>query len=243
MSHDQSPGLKLISELADDRAGAERRFNLGIAAVRATGVPVAEIASAGRLSTSRVNAILKLQGTPFHPLSEDEVDYVLENSFTVGIVPAGHLALSDYDEYSAYICQPNRSFRHEMRRLGFYARAEISPYFPLIRKVWESVPFSAEEVERRRASGDPADRELADIIERVLASPSPPQSGRRPGRQFKVFLLTPRAHDDTLPLPQPIKHLQRGRGQAFVRKQRYTRPAALMREPKTTAELVRLERS
>jgi hypothetical protein len=57
-----------------------------------------------------------------------------------------------------------------------------------------------------------------------------------------VILLTPPGHSETLTLPQPIKHLERGRGQAFVRKQRYTTLAALKREPKTTAELLRFER-
>jgi hypothetical protein len=241
MSSDRSAALKLVTELADDRAGAERRFNLGIAAARATGAPVVEIARAGRLSTSRVNAILEQLGRPFQPPSDDDAHFLPESAFTVGLVPAGHLALSDYDDYSAYICQPKRSFRDEMARLGFYARGEISPYFPLIREVWESVPFSAEEVEQRRASGDPASRELADIIERVLAAPR--NGDGRAGRHCKVFLLTPRGHDHTLTLPHPIKHLQRGRGQAFVRKQRYTTPAALLREPKTTGELVRFERS
>lgn len=240
MSPDQSAAVKLLTELADDREGAERRFGLGIAAARATGLPVAEIAAAGRLSNSRVNAILEQQGRSFRGLLTDETGFVLENDFTVGLVPAGRIALRDYDNYSAYICQPHRSFRDEMDRLGFYARGEVSRHFPLIRKVWESVEFSEEEVARRRATGDPDDAELADIIERVLASPS--RGGHRSG-SHKVLLLTPPGHADTLTLLQPIKHLQRGRGQAFVRKQRYTTPAALKREPKTTADLLRFERS
>jgi hypothetical protein len=240
MSPDQSAALQLVTALAEDRTSADHRFNLGLATARATGLAVAEIAGAARLSSSRVNAILEQQGGPFRVLSTDEIGYVLENAFAVGLVPAGRIALIDYDNYSAYICQPNRSFRDEMDHLGFYARGQISPHFPRIRKTWEKVEFSNEEVERRRASGDPDDAELASIIERVLASPS--RGGHRAG-PHKVILLTPPDHSETLTLPQPIRHLERGRGQAFVRKQRYTTLAALKREPKTTAELLRFERS
>jgi hypothetical protein len=239
MSPEQSAALQLVTELAEDRTGADRRFNLGLATARATGLPVAEIATAAQLSNSRVNAILEQRSGPFRELSPDEIGYVHENAFTVGLVPAGRMALTDYDNYSAYICQPNRSFRDEMDRLGFYARGQISPHFPLIRKTWDTVEFSDEEAERWQSSGDPDDAELASIIARVLASPN--RGGHRAG-SHKVLLLTAPGHPDTVTLPQPIKHLERGRGQAFVRKQRYTTLAALKREPKTTAELLRFER-
>jgi hypothetical protein len=66
---------------------------------------------------------------------------------------------------------------------------------------------------------DLRDGELADIIERVLAAPN--HGGHRHGRR-KVMLLTPPGDPETITLPRPIKHLARGRGQAFVRRQRYT---------------------
>jgi hypothetical protein len=50
-----------------------------------------------------------------------------EREFTVGPVPAGRIALTEHENYSAYICRPNRSFRSGMGHLGFYARGEISP--------------------------------------------------------------------------------------------------------------------
>jgi hypothetical protein len=56
------------------------------------------------------------------------------------------------------------------------------------------------------------------------------------------MLLTPPNHRKTIKLSQPIRHLVRGRGQAFVRKQRYTTVAALKRAPATTADLLRFER-
>jgi hypothetical protein len=91
-----------------------------------------------------------------------------------------------------------------------------------------------------RGRTPPVEAELADVIARVLTSPN--RGGHEPGAH-KVLLLTPPDHPDTFTLPQPVKHLVRGRGQAFVRKQRYTTLAALKREPKTTAELLRFERA
>jgi hypothetical protein len=56
------------------------------------------------------------------------------------------------------------------------------------------------------------------------------------------MLLSAPEDPETIKLPQSIRHLARGRGQAFVRKQRYTTRAALERHPTTTAELLRYER-
>src|SRR4051812_20113032 len=125
MPSNQSAALRLVSALAEDRVGADRRFELAVATARSAGAPVADIAAAARLSNSRVNAILKQeQPGALRQLPPDEIGYLLENDFTVGIVPAGRIALADYDRYSAYICQPHRSFRREMDHLGFYARGE-----------------------------------------------------------------------------------------------------------------------
>jgi hypothetical protein len=236
----KSTALELVTALAEDRDSAEHRFELGLALARASGERIGSIAQAARLSTSRVNAIIERQGKPFRELGLDEVDWVLETTFSVGIVPGGRIALNDYDDYGAYICQPDRPFRREMDRLGFYADWKVSPHFGKIRRVWPSVQFNADEARRLQASGDQVDAELGAIIERVLAAPK--RGGHRPGRH-KVILLTPARDPETLSLPQPIKHLERGRGKAFVRRQRYTSEAALRREPKTTAELLRYERA
>ena len=239
MPTDQSAHMKLLTALAEDRPRAERRLELALAAARSTGAPVADIAAAAGLSTSRVNAILKQRGGgALRGLPPDEIGYLPEREFTVGIVPAGRLALAEYEAYNAYICLARRSFRNEMDRLGFYAHREISPHFPSIRKTWEEVDLSLDEIERLRGTGDPDDGELASIIERILARP---RRGGHSRGAHKVLLLTPDDHPDTFTLPHSIKHLDRGRGKAFVRKQRYTTLAALKRAPKTTADLLRFE--
>jgi hypothetical protein len=235
-----SDALELVHELADDREAAERRFRLGLGLAQAAGAPVIDIAQAARLSTSRVNKILDLRGSRLKPVGDEEIEWLIENTYTAGIVPANRVALRDYDAYRAYICGARRTFRSEMDWLGFYAWAEIAPHFPKIRQVWESVQFSDDEVERRRATGRAHDVELADIIEQVLKAPG--HGGRIPGNAYKVFLLTAPDDADTITLLGPIKHLERGRGTAFVRKQRYTKPSALRRQPKTTAELIKYER-
>src|SRR5438094_507366 len=105
---------RLIEELAGDRDAAERRFRLGLQVARAAGGSVGELASAARLSTSRINAILEPHDRRPRALSPDEIEHLLENDPTVGIVPAGRIALRDYENYHAYICQPYRSFRQGM---------------------------------------------------------------------------------------------------------------------------------
>jgi hypothetical protein len=62
------------------------------------------------------------------------------------------------------------------------------------------------------------------------------------GGAHKVTLLSGPEAEETIKLEQPIRHLVRGRGKAYVRRHRYTTVAALERQPITTAELIRYER-
>jgi hypothetical protein len=232
-----SPNLRLVDALARDRDAADGRFRLGLVAARAAGESVSAIASAARLSTSRTSELLEREGATSGTLSRDTIDWLLENAFDVVIVPAGQLALRDFEDLSAYVCQPGRTFR-DATRVGFYAAASIDPRFPRIRRTVDHVPFTSEEVSRLRAAGDD---ELASTVDAFIASPD--RRGHRPGRH-KVMLLTAPDDPETFKLKQPIRHLVRGRGQAFVRKQRYTTMAALRHEPEpaTTADLLRYER-
>jgi hypothetical protein len=235
MDRSEPAVLELVTALADDRDASEERFRLGLLAARSSGESVAAIAAAARLSTSRTGELVGAGAVTPRALRDETIGWLLEGSLSVVLVPAGKLALTDYETYSAYICQPNRRFR-DASRMGFYAHREISPHFPEIRQKFESVEFTTEESGRRRGQGD---IELADIIDRVLAAPN--RGGHRPG-SHKVMLLTPPGDSRTITLPKPIKHLPRGRGQAFVRRQRYTSEAALRRGPATTADLLRYER-
>jgi hypothetical protein len=98
-----------------------------------------------------------------------------------------------------------------------------------------TTPISSVSFSRRLAEGEV---KLAEVIEGVLAAPN--LGGHLPGAH-KVMLLSAPDDPETIKLPQPIKHLARGVGQAFVRKQRYTSERAIMRAPRTTADLIRFE--
>jgi hypothetical protein len=227
--------LEHLAELADEREASERRFHRVLVLGRTMGVPVADLAEKARLSRSRVNGILALQGTPLEPVSEETIEYVLEHANLVVIVPANGVAYLDYSRYHAYICQPNRTFSNGPTRVAFYADQEVKQEVPRIRRSFTNVAFSQDTVAALRASDDVEEAELADIIEHVIAHET---GGRKAGRHYDVMLLTAPDEDATIKLDYPIRHARRGRGAAFVRRQRYTSEAALQRMPKTTDELL-----
>lgn len=230
-----SSSLRLVEAAAAQRSAVEDIFRLSLVAARAAGEPIATIAAAARLSTTRTSELLDAAGAKPRSLSNDEIGYLLERAFDVALVPAGQLALADYLDLAVYVCQGGRTFR-QARWLGFYAWAEIHPWVPKIRRVVDDVHLTAEEVDRFRVAGDD---ELAATIEPFAVALD--RRGHR-GGPHKVMLLTAPDDPETIKLSHPIRHLVRGRGQAFVRKQRYTTVAALKREPATTAELLRYER-
>ena len=143
------------------------------------------------------------------------------------IVPASS-ALGEFEQLSAYICQPERSFR-EVTYLGFYSNRTIDPRFPKIVGARKNVPFTDEEIARLRESPDSA--RFADVIERSL-----PLGRRTEGERYQILLLSREAG---FTLQQPITHpLEVGRS-AWVQNQRYSRRDALESTPSpwTTADL------
>lgn len=227
--------LEHLAELADEREASERRFRRVLALGSSMGVPVADLSVKARLSRSRVNGILALEGTSLQPVSEEMIEHVLEHANLVVIVPANRVAYLDYSRYCAYICQPNRTFGNDPTRIAFYADQEVKQQVPRIRRAFTDVVFSEDTVATLRASDDVEKVDLADIIEHVIANET---GGRKAGRHYDVMLLTAPGDDDTVKLDHPIRHTRRGRGAAFVRRQRYTSEAALQRMPKTTDELL-----
>lgn len=132
-----------------------------------------------------------------------------------------------YDAVGAYICQPGRSFR-PVERIAFYADGEIKPDVPRILDRWDQIDWSEQEAERL-AGGATRDRRLSEIIStsRALGVPA--------GRH-QVFDLTRPGHPDHRTLAGPLPHGARGRGSAFVQRQRYSSMAELSRAS-TTADL------
>jgi hypothetical protein len=159
-----------------------------------------------------------------------EIDGLLTSDDTV--IVAARAAWPEYQKLSAYVCQPNRTFRDGLRHFGFYADGAIQPLIPRIRTHYPVVPFTDEEADRRRDLGD---NDLADLIDHLLGA------GARTKRDAYGVVLLTRPHDtDTVQLGQPIENDTRtasGRPMAWTRSQRYTRLDRLRSGVTRTSEL------
>jgi hypothetical protein len=142
------------------------------------------------------------------------------------VVPA-RSAYEEYLEYSAYICQPGRSFRN-VEYMAFYRRRQIEPEVARVTGVRDQVEFSdlfAAQLRKERSSFA---NELASLIERVLRD-----GIRQPGELFKVMLLSGPDDPATDHLSTPIRHLGRS---AWVQGQRYVTLESLQ-QAETTDQL------
>lgn len=149
------------------------------------------------------------------------------------IVAAGKWAYHCFWSYAAYVCQADRSFRHDVDRLGYYAHGAIQAEFPTILARRSHVEFTPDNVRRLRATGYHQDAAFATVIERMLAD------GRDqvPGQ---VFLLSGPDDPQTLRIAEPIRNDTRsatGRVTAWTQGQRYVSEAALRACPKTASQL------
>lgn len=139
------------------------------------------------------------------------------------VVVAARNAWPEYNEFHAYVCQPNRSFQ-QVSRIGFYSKGVIYPLVPMIVKSFEEVEM------QRDASKD----ELGMLMNRLLD-----EGLRQEGKKYKVIVLSAPDSPDTLKLPQPIpndKRSKTGKPTAFTMGQRYVSSEALL-AAKTTSDL------
>jgi hypothetical protein len=104
------------------------------------------------------------------------------------LVVAALLALNEYRDIAAYVCQPNRTFR-QVDRMAFYTLGEIAPFVPKITETHPAVEF------RRGAHLGRLGTVVDTLIDRSL---------RPEGRFYKVMLLTPQDHAETIRLNAPI---------------------------------------
>lgn len=140
------------------------------------------------------------------------------------LVVAALLALSEYRDIAAYVCQPNRTFR-QVERMAFYTLGEIAPFVPKIVETFPAVEF------RRSAYAG----ELGAVVDSLLN-----RGLRAEGRYYKVMLLTAQDDADTIRLAGPIANdltSEAGRNIAFTQGQRYVSLTKL-KAAKTTSELV-----
>ena len=131
------------------------------------------------------------------------------------VVPARE-AWPLYRNVNAYVCQPGRSF-NPVQRIAFYADKEIKREIPIITYRRDNVAWGRQEAERLSNSTDRWDRKISQVILDSI------EHGWTSG-SYQVFLLSapgspPQSGHKTL--EREIPHHSRGRGSAFVRKQRY----------------------
>ncbi len=145
------------------------------------------------------------------------------------VVVAARQAYDLYLKCGLYVCQPGRSFRAGVARMGFYKDGAIQPEVPLITGRWDNVTLS-------RAALPAMAAELghqADAMGRAVTALLNEAPNLR-SEVHQVFLLSPARSPETLVLQQPVQHSGRG---AWTQAQRYTRSDALVRNPSSTAEL------
>ena len=151
------------------------------------------------------------------------------------LIVAARLALSEYQELSAYLCQPNRSFRL-CSHMTFYANGCIYRSIPKILDSVESVVLSEEGVAECTDNQETRSR-LLGLIERL----SQTNSKWRRGEVAKVLFLSAPDAPDTIQLPHDIRNnlvAATGKAIAFTQGQRYVPLNKLQAAPKTTAELL-----
>jgi len=135
------------------------------------------------------------------------------------VVVAARLAWPEYQATSAYVCQPDRSFRDGIQNMGFYAAGAIQPWIPRIDTHIPSLLFSRGEAAVHRKSGNPR---LADVIEASLDAGT-----RKEDECYGVFLLSRPEDPATVHLQLPIINdmvtEKTGKNWAWTLSQRYTR--------------------
>lgn len=139
------------------------------------------------------------------------------------VIVAARNAWPEYNEFHAYVCQPNRAFQ-QVSRIGFYSKGVIHPLIPRITAVHD-------EVEMRKGLYQGP---LGTLVEHMV------ETGRRSeGGLFKVFLLSIPESSDTIHLAGPIpndKMSKTGKPTAFTMGQRYVASEKLTIS-KTTSDL------
>jgi hypothetical protein len=81
------------------------------------------------------------------------------------VVVAAKSAWQDYLHYSAYICQPDRTFREGISHFGFYYHGSIQSKVAKIRTYHPAVAFTPTEAARLSHAGEHG---LAGLIDQVL---------------------------------------------------------------------------
>lgn len=144
----------------------------------------------------------------------------------VVVVPA-RAAYDDYLEFSAYVCQPARSFRN-VEFIAFYRSKRIESKVARVLAVFNEVEYTSANAEAFSASGDSDERDLGRLMTRMLG-----EGARNEGERYKVFLLSSPGDTGTVTLAEPLVHPATS---AWVQGQRYVALDRLL-DAETTADL------
>lgn len=180
-------------------------------------------------------AIEDLLGDPQEVISEREAFLLRELQVMLArenlmpstkdvLVVAARQAWPEYNEYSAYVCQPARRFQ-AVHRIAFYTGGVIQPLVPSIRECHERVPF-----ERGKHAG-----QLGALVDLLLD-----RGLRAEGTDYKVMLLSAPGDPETGVLASPIKNdlsAATGRPIAFTQAHRYV-PWDSLQSASATSELL-----
>ena len=163
-------------------------------------------------------------------------------SDAVLIVPA-RSAIEDYRNFSAYMCQPNRSFQ-PVEYIGFYHNGAIDRHIvKVMSKPVEEIDLTEEAIEEATdlavdtENTKQTKQKLHQLVDHLRSHSSP-----KYGLKHKVFFLSSSDSPDTIKLTQDIRNdlrNQAGRPYAFTQSQRYVTLSALKNNPATTTELLK----
>jgi hypothetical protein len=135
---------------------------------------------------------------------------------TAVIVPA-RKAWPLYRSHGAYVCQPGRYFR-QISHVGFYSDSAVQPEIAKVISRRDHVPWNPEEISRLMSTRIAEDARLAALI----------RDSREQGwtdDEYQVFFLTTpepgNADRGHVTLAAPLPNHRKGRGSAWVRRQRY----------------------
>ena len=160
-----------------------------------------------------------------------EVDGLLSTDDTV--IVAARWAWPEYSRPRPTSFQPDRSFRPDVRHLGFYAEGQIQMLIPKIRARYPSIVFS-------EAAGEDAAHSRGRDAGRRRREGRWSRGTRSDGESYGVFVLSGRDDPDTVRLEIPIENDTRtesGRSWAWTLSQRYTSLDRLRSGARCTSEL------
>ena len=167
------------------------------------------------------------------PHTNDQI--ASDDSDEVVVVVAARFALNEYLKCSAYLCQPDRTFRSSVR-MAFYANGKIDRHIPKIVK--EIAALTPENIDIMTDISASDKKRLHSIYNRLDYERQIEWDDNR----LKVIFLSSHSSPETLVLPDDIVNdltSQNGKGIAFTQGQRYVSLSRFEKGPKTTSELLR----